>query len=83
MLKIWTYEGNIKVSTIIFESHPRVGDSRGWGHHEEWQLTEDSVPAIMETSEKLESNSPSFKLQRRNRKNNGGGTLGPTPKFRI
>ena len=83
MLKIWTYEGNIKVSTIIFESHLGVGDSRGWGHHEEWQLTEDPVPAIMETSEKLESNSSSFKLQGRNREDNGGGTLGPTPKFRI
>ena len=68
---------------MIFESHPRVSNSRGWGHHEERQLTEDSVPAIMETSEKLESNSSSFKLQGRTQEDNGGVTLGPTPKFRI
>ena len=61
-------------------SHPRAGDSRGRGHYEERRFTEDSVPAIMETSEKPESNSSSSKLQGRNRGDNGGGTLGPAPR---
>ena len=60
--KIWGYEEVIEVSTIIFELHPRVGDSQGQGHHEAQRFTEDSVPAITETSEKLESNASSFKL---------------------
>ena len=76
--KIRGYKGAIEVSTIIFGSHPRVSVSQGRGHHETRRFTEDSVPAIMETSEKLESNSSSFKLQERNQGDNGGGTHGPT-----
>ena len=60
--KIWGYEEVIEVSTIIFELHPRVGDSQGQDHHEAQRFTEDSVPAITEASEKLESNASSFKL---------------------
>ena len=80
MVKIRGYEGAIEVSTIIFGSHPWVSDSQGRGHHETRRFIEDSVPAIMETSEKLESNPSSSKLQGQNREDNSGGTLGPTPR---
>ena len=74
------YEGAIEVSTLIFGSHPRVGDSQRRGQYEERRFTEDSVPAITETSEKLESNSSSFKLQGRTGEDNGWGAYGPTPR---
>ena len=69
VVKIWEYEGAVEVSTIIFELHPGVSESQGQSHHEARRFTKDSVPATMETSEKLESNASSLKLQGRNQDN--------------
>ena len=67
MLEIWGYEGDIEVSTMIFESHPRVNDSQEQGHYEGRRFPEGSVPATMETSERLESNSSGTKARRQRR----------------